>query len=259
MAYSNDVFGVIMEDIHKPTQKSEEKVTISLTPSTLWQIISVVLLVLLVASIWTGGFGLREPTGAAPAPSPSPSPSPSPDARVQVSVDDDPVVGDAKAPVTIIEFSDFQCPFCERFFTQTLPGLKSKYIDTGKVKLVYRDFPLSFHDNADEGALAAECAEDKYFEMHDKIFEGQGDWVGLPDPKSVFKGYANELGLDGWESCYDSGKYKSEISKDTADGIAAGVSGTPTFFIGNDKDGYVRLVGAQPLSAFEAAIEAELK
>jgi protein-disulfide isomerase len=96
---------------------------------------------------------------------------------VVVSTDDDPSLGDPNAPVTIIEFSDFQCPYCRRFWEQTLPQLKSEYIDTGKVRLVYRDYPLStIHPGALPAAMAAGCANEqgKFWEYHDQIFEEQG-------------------------------------------------------------------------------------
>jgi len=182
--------------------------------------------------------------------------------KISVSVDDDPVIGDPNAPITIIEFSDFECPFCGRFFSQTLPQVKSEYIDTGKAKLVYRDFPLSqIHPSAQIAGEAAECADDqgKFWEFHDLVFENQQQWIS-GDAEGTFKNFAQQLSLDTSEfnSCLDSGKHKSEVQKDLQDGISAGVSGTPTFFVGNDKDGYQKLVGAQPFSAFQAAIEAAL-
>ncbi len=179
---------------------------------------------------------------------------------VNVSEDDDPFRGDANAPVVMIEFSDFQCPFCRSFFENTLTQLEEKYIKTGKVKLVYRDFPLSFHPAAQKAAEAGECADDqgKFWEMHDKIFEeqskqGQGTIQFSVDD---IKKWAGEIGLNTTKlnDCMDSGKYAQEVQKDAADGTAAGVSGTPTFFI-NGK----QLVGAQPYSVFEQTIEAELQ
>ena len=94
----------------------------------------------------------------------------------EVSVDDDPILGDANAPLTIVEFSDYECPFCQRAFTQTYPSIKSNYIDSGQVKLVFRDFPLTnIHPKAMDMAVAANCAkslggDSKYFEYHDKLF-----------------------------------------------------------------------------------------
>lgn len=171
---------------------------------------------------------------------------------IQVSADDDPVKGKKNAPVTIIEFSDFQCPFCGRFFAQALPLIEESYIKTGKVKLVYRDFPLSFHQYAQKAAEAAECADEqgKFWEYHDKIFENQN----ALDTSSL-KQYAKDLGLDAtkFNSCLDSGKMASEVQKDFKDGASYGVSGTPTFFING-----VEVVGAQPYNIFEQIIEQEL-
>jgi len=177
--------------------------------------------------------------------------------RIEVSVDDDPVLGQADARVVIVEFSDFQCPYCDRFFQQTFPQLKREYIDTGKVKLVFRDFPLSFHQNAALAAEAAQCAyeQDAFWEMHDRIFAGQGEWSGSSEAKGIFIGYAEELGLDQarFRECLDSGRYKEEVQGDFKDGAKYGVRGTPTFFINGRK-----LVGAQPFSAFQQVIEDEL-
>ncbi len=172
--------------------------------------------------------------------------------KVAVSADDDPVLGKSNAPVTIVEFSDFECPFCGRHFSQTHPDIVKNYIDTGKVKLVYRDFPLSFHPNAEKAAEAAECANEqgKFWEMHDKLFSNQQSLS-----VANYKQWAKDLKLDSakFDSCLDSGKYASEIAKDEADGTKYGVSGTPSFFI----DGQL-LVGAQPYSAFQQAIDAAL-
>lgn len=181
--------------------------------------------------------------------------------RVAVSTDDDPARGPKDAKVTIIEFSDFQCPFCQRAFTDAVAGIKRDYVDTGKVRFVYRDFPLSFHVNAQISGEASECADEqgKFWEMHDLLFtKGQADGTGL-DSASL-KQYAKDLGLDAakFDSCLDTGKYKAEVQKDLADGSAAGVSGTPTFFIGNDKNKYQMIVGAQPYAVIKQAIEAEL-
>ena len=172
--------------------------------------------------------------------------------KIDVSVDDDPVKGDKNAPVTIIEFSDFQCPFCGKFFKETFGQIDEKYIKTGKVKMVFRDFPLSFHENAQKSAEAAECADEqgKFWEYHDMLFENQ-EKLSVED----LKRYAVELGLDKdkFDSCLDSEKYKDEVKKDFSDGQKYGVSGTPAFFING------KLVsGAQPFSAFEKVIEAEL-
>ena len=194
---------------------------------------------------------------------------PAQNARAQVSADDDPVLGKKDAPVTIIEFSDYQCPFCRKFWTETFSNIKKDYIDTGKVKFVYRDFPLGFHPAAVLSAEAAECAREvgkgdtAYFKMHDKIFQ-EGNKLDGGDPITgpvkgtaqygavELKKWAKDLGYD-IGSCLDSGKYKSEVQKDQSDGAASGVQGTPAFFINGQL-----LSGAQPYSAFKQLIDAEL-
>ncbi len=175
---------------------------------------------------------------------------------VEVSEDDDPVKGDLSAPITIIEFSDFQCPYCAKFYTDTLPQLEQEYIDTGKVKIVYRDFPLTnIHPLATPAALAAECAneQDKFWEYHNILFEKQDEWVNIGEDK--LKEYATEIGLneEQFNSCLDSEKYKDEVLADLDDGASAGVTGTPAFFVNGRM-----LSGAQPLSAFQSIIEEEL-
>ncbi|MGQ9601145.1 MAG: DsbA family protein [Candidatus Bipolaricaulia bacterium] len=180
--------------------------------------------------------------------------------RIAVSTDDDPALGRADAPVVIVEFSDFQCPYCARFAQQTFPQLKQEYIDTGKVRLVYRDFPLSFHKNAAPAAEAAQCAyeQGRFWEMHDRIFAGQGEWSGSAGTAAsqLFVGYAEALGLDKerFRECLSSGRYREEVQEDFRDGTSYGVTGTPTFFING-----IKLVGAQPFSSFQQVIEAELK
>jgi protein-disulfide isomerase len=180
---------------------------------------------------------------------------PSQPQRIEVSLDDDPVKGSPNAKVTIVEFSDFQCPFCQRFFLQTLPKIEEKYIKTGKVRFVYRDFPLNFHQYAQKAAEAAECADEqgKFWDYHDILFQKQSEWAAAGESK--FKEYAQQLGLDmqKFNQCLDSGKYANEVQKDYNDGLKYGVSGTPTFFI-NGRE----VIGAQPYSVFEQIIEQEL-
>ena len=185
--------------------------------------------------------------------------------RVFVSLSDDPARGNPNAPVTIVEFSDFQCPFCARFFTQTLPQIQQDYIDSGKVKLVFRDFPIdSIHPNAIGASIAAQCANEqaKFWEYHNKLFEGQTQWArfSASDAANTFIQYATELGLnsDNFNSCLNSAKTLDEINNDYQDGINYGVTGTPAFFIGNDKDGYMPLIGAKPYSEFQQIIDNEL-
>ena len=172
--------------------------------------------------------------------------------KVEVDVDDDPVKGSESAPVTIIEFSEYECPFCKRFFDQTFSQIEENYIKTGKVRYVFRDFPLGFHQYAQKAAEAAECADEqgKFWQYHDKLFENQ-DALGIDSLKQ----YAKELSLNAvkFNNCLDSGKMASEVEKDLSDGLEYGVEGTPMFFING-----VGLSGAQPYSAFEQIIEQEL-
>lgn len=184
---------------------------------------------------------------------------------VQISADDDPIIGNSDAPITIIEFSDFQCPFCARFYTQTLPLILEEYIEQGKVKLVFRDFPIqSIHPNALPASVAAECANDqgKFREMHDILFEKQNEWNKLETTEAlyVFSEYASSMQLDQktFDSCITSGKHIPEIQNDLNDGRDYGVTGTPGFFVGNEKIGFTELKGAQPFDSFKKIIDAQL-
>lgn len=206
------------------------------------------------AVVFSGKSGSEQkPTVAGTAPT-------APQEIKAVSADDDAFLGKADAPVTLIEFSDFQCPFCRKFWKDTLPQIKKEYIDTGKARLVYRDFPLDFHPGAKPAAEGTECAREqgKFWELHDAIFEEQekqGDGTIQFTALDVKK-WAAKIGLDTakFNQCLDSGKYKQEVEKDIADGTAAGVSGTPAVFI----NGRI-VVGAQPFSAFKIIIDEELK
>ncbi len=202
----------------------------------------------------------------APATQPTQAPTqPTAPQKFQVSLDDDPVKGNPNAPVTVVEFSDFQCPFCSRFFTQTLPALQENYIDTGKIKLVYKDLPLdNLHPNARPAHIAAECADEqgKFWEYHDILFENQAEWnrlssIGL---SSQLNQYAADLGLQSasFEVCLNSPDIADEVNGDYLEAVSYGATGTPTFFIGNEKDGFIKLVGAQPYAVFQRAIDNQL-
>ena len=201
-----------------------------------------------------------------PTPQPAQAPSqPSVPGKIMVSLDDDPFKGNPNAPVTIIEFSDFQCPFCSRFFQQTLPQIETDYIDTGKVKFVYRDLPLdSLHPNARPAHIAAECADEqgKFWDYHDILFEKQSEWnrLAATDLQSTLSQYASDLGLQSsiFENCLKSDKIADEVNKDALDAARVGATGTPAFYIGNEKDGFIKLSGAQPYLNFQVAIDAQL-
>jgi len=210
----------------------------------------------------------QQPTGQI-APTTAPlQPTESPTGTV--SVDDDPVLGNPDAPITFVEFSDYECPFCQRHYTASFPLLKRDYIDTGKVKLVFRDLPLSFHNPAaTEAAVAANCAREQgddatYFRFHDLYFDNTAtNGAGLQGMTLTDIAGNLDLNVDEFESCLDSGKFNSEIQADIADANAAGASATPTFFVGlSTDDGTIegtRIVGAQPYeSVIKPAIEALL-
>ncbi|MEM4326910.1 MAG: thioredoxin domain-containing protein [Candidatus Diapherotrites archaeon] len=201
--------------------------------------------------------------------------------------DDDAMKGQKDAKVTIIEFSDFQCPFCKRFYDNAYKQIVKDYIETGKANIVFRDFPLnSIHPQAQKAAEAAECAGDfgKFWEMHDKLFENQTTLS-----TDNYKKWAQELGIDKtkFDECLDKGKYAQEVNKDLQDGANIGITGTPSFVIvlqntekvkqalteyknknpqyagyineiesTNDKLFGVIVIGARPYEVFKGIIEA---
>ncbi len=211
-----------------------------------------------VASAYQGGV----PSVPSPSPVPTPtqvapSPTPEPTANLKGLEEGGHVKGSDSAPVTIVEFSDLECPFCGRWYSDSYKQLKSEYIDTGKVRLVYKHFPLSFHPQAKPAALAVECAaeQNKFWELHDKIFENQ---TQLSD--ASLKQWAKDLGMNEtqFNSCLDAKKYESKVDQEFSQGSAAGVGGTPSFFIGKTNGAGTLVVGAQPYSVFKQAIEAAL-
>jgi len=167
------------------------------------------------------------------------------------SAADDPSWGPADAPVTIEEFGDFQCPYCARFATQTLPKIKETY--AGKVRFVFRDFPLTaIHQFAQKATEAAQCAHEqgRFWEYHDLLFTNQQALTA-----EDLKRYAQQVGMDAgkFSDCLDSGKNAREVMLDLQDGKRAGVSGTPAFLING-----LLMSGAQPFEQFQAAIEQAL-
>ena len=179
-----------------------------------------------------------------------------------MDVSKEPFKGAPNAKVALIEFSDFQCPFCGRYDKDTYPQLIKDYVDTGKVKYVWRDFPLDFHQNAEKAAEAAHCAgeQGKFWEMHDRLFANQQNIAAADLPK-----HAEALGLNTslFQQCLDSGRFAADIKKDISDAGAAGISGTPSFLIGLvQPNGTVKvtkkLVGAKPYAEFKTAIDSLL-
>jgi len=182
--------------------------------------------------------------------------------RGKVSSKGSPALGKSDAPLTLVEFTDYQCPYCKRFYDSTFAQLKKEYIDTGKLRFVSRNLPLPFHPFAEGAALAAACAgdqdKDKYWKMRDALFshstELQADKV---------QGYAKELGLNmqRFNKCVESKKHLKKIEADMAAARAIGITGTPSFLLargsGDEVEGE-KLIGAQPFAAFDARIKALL-
>ncbi len=183
-------------------------------------------------------------------PAPVPADAAQAPTRLEVSVDDDPSLGPADAPITIVEFSDFNCPYCEKWHVETFQPLLAAYPD--QIRFVYRDFPITSAESL-VAAQAAHCADDQdaYWAFHDALLSG-----GLDLGRQAYEEYATRLGLnvEALLACMDSEKYRDEVEADARYAAGLGASGTPTFFING-----LPLVGAQPLAQFQAIIDKELE
>ncbi|MCI0394088.1 MAG: DsbA family protein [Chloroflexi bacterium] len=186
----------------------------------------------------------QQPTQAGPPPTPA-----------SFSGDFAAAMGDPDAPITIIEFTDYQCPYCQRHSTQTMPQIISEMVENGRVYYILKDFPLDqIHRDARAGAVAARCAgeQDAYWGMHDLLFSRQNEWAGQGvGATPVFVNFAASLGLDAddFSTCLASGRYDDAVQANLVEGQSLGVGGTPAFFI----DGY-QLSGARPYEHFEIAV-----
>ena len=146
------------------------------------------------------------------------------------------LLGNADAPVEITEYADFQCPGCQQFETLQFPTVRRQLIETGRLRWRYRDFPLDqIHPNARVAAHAAACASDqnKYWEMHTAIYQGQAEWMNAGGAASFFHRYATEVGLDpgAFDECMKSAKYAGRIQASHDEAVKLNVNGTPTFLI----------------------------
>lgn len=184
-------------------------------------------------------------------------PSVDPSKPVDVSVGNLPVMGNKDAKVKVIEFADFQCPFCEQWFQQVEPQLKKDYIDTGKIAFYWRDYPF-LGQESDDAAGAARCANEqgKFWDFHDYLYTHQGQENSGAFSKDNLKQFAATMGLnaDQFNSCLDAGKYSKDYQQDLSDGQKAGVNGTPTVYVNG-----IAIVGAQPYAAFKTAIDQALQ
>ena len=180
----------------------------------------------------------------------------------KVGIAGSPLMGKKAAPVTLVEFSNYQCPFCKQFAETTLRALKTEYIDAGKVRYVFRDFPLESHPHSRKAAEAAHCAGDqgKYWEAHDLLFKNQ---EALQLDKMGAHARQLRLNVTAFEECLNKGKHVARVQKAYDDGVAAGVRGTPVFFLGktgpDDSIDGLLIVGARPITVFREAIETLLR
>ena len=239
--------------------------------------VAVFILGFMTGSLWTenkllkaGGVAAAQPGAAAGANAqPAPPAQPLNDADWK-TVTENPaaVVGNRNAKVTLVEFTDYQCPFCGRHYTDTYGQIKTAYVDTGKVKIVFRDQPLPFHANARIASLAARCAADQggllqgsrdknYEAMHDELFGKQNDWSNLGKDAAItkFGEYASAHGMNAatLTQCVKDEKFGKQVDDDIALANRVGANGTPTFFIEKDI-----IVGAVPFSEFKTKLDAAL-
>lgn len=194
---------------------------------------------------------------AVPAPvAQQPQTPPAPQGKVDIKNGHLPALGNSDAKVTIVEFADYQCPFCERLFNDAIASIKKDYIDTGKVKLYFRNYAFLGQEST-WSAEASECAneQNKFWDYHDYLFNHQGAENSGAFSKDNLKKFAADLGLDtnSFNNCLDTDKYKSLVDQDLKEGQQAGVNGTPATFVNGNM-----LVGAQPYSAFKQLIDKEL-
>jgi protein-disulfide isomerase len=204
---------------------------------------------------------LRRAIDGLRAPAPRAGGERPPDEKVRVDIAGVQVLGRADAPVTLVEFTDLECPYCRAFHVGAFERLKREYIDTGKVRFVSRDFPLDFHPNARPAALAVRCAgeQGKFWEMRHAVTLAAAA-LGAP----VYDRLAAELGIDAarFSACIAADRYRADIDRDMEEAMKVGVNGTPSFVVGLTTPGTEvegqRIVGAQPFPVFESRIKALL-
>jgi protein-disulfide isomerase len=178
-------------------------------------------------------------------------------AKVSMDLKGRPFLGSKDAPLTMVQFTDYQCPFCQRFHTQVFPEIKKQFIDTGKLKFYSRDFPLGFHPNAPRAGQAARCAGDqgKFWEMHEIL----GANAAKLDMESI-TGFAKHVNLnvETFRSCIETGKYAAAVQKDASEASTYGANGTPSFLIGRSTPEGVTgelVEGALPFAVFESKLK----
>jgi protein-disulfide isomerase len=197
--------------------------------------------------------------------------APSPQARVPQAPPDGKVsipfaagghsIGRPDAPLVMVEYSDYQCPFCRQYHVSTFDEIKKNYVDSGRVRYINRDFPLAFHENARRAAIAARCAgeQGRFWELRHAMIVNANQLGG----QNISK-YASDIKLEmsGFQTCLDSGRYTKEVDRDLEEGAQAGVSGTPSFVVGRLVNGRlegVRMVGAMPYQNFASTLDEALR
>lgn len=208
-----------------------------------------------VAAIAFGVYSGTRPASPGPAPTPAAATAAPDKAAILTVQPGDHVEGDAKAPITLIEYASFTCPHCARFNTVELPEIKKKWIDTGKVKLIYRDFPLD--ETAARAAMLAQCAgDDKYYAVIDMIFRGQGNWATASDPIAELSKSLRIAGMGENEvkACLADAKRVDAVTASYRSGEQVGVDSTPTLFINGEQ-----YKGARSIDELDTAFNKILK
>ena len=196
-----------------------------------------------------------------PSQAAAPRPAAAPALPATIDIAKEPIRGNERARIAVIEYSDYECPFCARYVANTYPEIDREYVKTGKIRYVFRDLPLSFHKQAFKAAEASHCAgeQGKFWEMHDRMFQNSKELTLTDLPR-----HAGAVGLDvpQFQQCLDSGRFATAVTSDVTHANGIGITGTPTFVIGviepNSSVVKVRtkLVGARSYADFKAAIDA---
>ena len=248
---------------HMNENPSEKELTIKIRKQDLWKYATFLFAALFVISLFWNPLGNDSGggTGNVVVPTPTPTPIPTQPSQVKVTIDEtDPILGDENAEVSIVEFSDFQCPFCARAASGSLADLKnSDYFKNGQVNLIYKHFPLnSIHPDAQKAAEASVCADNqgKFWEYHDTLFVKGAQALDINSLKS----YASQLGLNtaDFDKCLDDGEAAKKVASDLQQAAEAGGRGTPYFVIVNKQGETQTVSGAVPWANFESAIQSLL-
>ncbi len=205
--------------------------------------------------------GVTVTPSASPSPtsmvSPSATPSSTPVPNVSIPAENF-VLGDPNAEIAVVAYYSFECVYCAKFINEVLPKLQSEYLDKGTIKLIFKNFPLNNHKAAPTAHNAAMCAanQGKFWQFHNELFIKQNEWAGKSesDVYKIMKNYATALSINGddFSQCLDTKQFAAQVEKDKSEGKSKGITGTPTFIIGDNT-----IVGAQPFESFKAVIDSQ--